>query len=231
MTLDWTWLGVGTAALLLLFCFIGYHRGFVKEVVSTFCVVLILVVVWGINPYVKIALENTPVYTKVQKECEDFIAEKIQKQGEEEEKSFIEELPLPQSLKSEIEKNNKGEVYRYLQVDSFAEYVAQYLTTILLNGISFLISFLLASILVGIGVHALDLITKLPILHGINKVAGILIGGVKGILFIWILFLILTIFCKTPVGKSCMEMVSRDPFLSFLYEKDILVDIFLSIFY
>lgn len=231
MEFDSTWLGIGTAALLLLFAFMGYRRGFVKEVVSTFLVILTLVVVWGINPYVKIALENTPVYSRVEKECETFIQDKMEEEAQEKEDSLIESLPLPQSMKSEIAQNNTGEVYQYLQVNTFAEYIARYLASVLLNGISFILSFILASILIGLAVHALDLITKLPILHGINKVAGIAVGGMKGILFVWILLLILTIFCKTPVGKVCMEMVSQDPFLSFLYEKNILVDIFLSIFY
>ncbi len=60
--MNWTWLGLITAVFLVFSCFVGFRRGFIKEAVSTFLVLLSFVGVWFVNPYVNTFIrENTPV--------------------------------------------------------------------------------------------------------------------------------------------------------------------------
>ena len=60
--MDWTWLGIAVAVFVVFSCYMGFRRGFVREVVSLFCVVLSMAVVWFINPYVnQFICENTSV--------------------------------------------------------------------------------------------------------------------------------------------------------------------------
>ena len=127
-----TWLGAVVIAILVLMALKGYKRGFIREVVSFFFVFLAIAVSWAINPYVnEFFMENTPVYQKIQESCEDFvIAQSAQYSQEKEtdgdEKNFIENLELPELLKKGLESNNNSEVYGYLAVDSFAEYVSDH---------------------------------------------------------------------------------------------------------
>ena len=139
-------------------------------------------------------------------------------------------MTLPGFVKSSIEENNTSEVYQYLAVNTFTEYVSEYLAQSVVNGIAFVVSFLLATILIRVITYALDLISKLPLINGVNKIAGAVLGIVKAVLFVWIAFLILTILCNTEVGKAGLELIERDPLLSFLYDADIFVRIFMSIF-
>ena len=56
-------------------------------------------------------------------------------------------------------------------------------------------------------------------------------GGAKCIIFIWIGFLILTLLCDTTIGKQGMTLVEQDTVLNFLYNQNIFVKVFMSVFY
>ena len=101
--MTWTWLGIAALAIIVLAGFVGYQRGFVREVVSTFFVILSFLMVWMINPYVNTFIrEHTPVYGKIQESCREFVQNKFEEgksTGEDEQTEFIENLNLPGLLK------------------------------------------------------------------------------------------------------------------------------------
>ena len=52
MDISWTWLGIVVLALIIFACASGFRRGFVKEIVSAFFMIISFLLVWAINPYV-----------------------------------------------------------------------------------------------------------------------------------------------------------------------------------
>ena len=231
-----TWLGIVVIAFILLAGYRGFRRGFVREVVSFFFVFLAIAAAWAINPYVnEFFVENTPIYEKIQESCEDFITEQSEGQGEktaearEEQDGFIENLELPGLLQKGMEANNTDETYQYLAVDSFGSYVSGYLARTIVNGLSFLVSYLLASVIIRIGMFILDLIAGLPLIKEANKLTGALVGLAEGILFVWIAFLVLTVLCSTEIGKKGLELIEKDVFLNIIYQYDIFINLFMKI--
>jgi uncharacterized membrane protein required for colicin V production len=231
-----TWLGIVVAGILLLTAYKGFRRGFIREIVSFFFVFLALAVSWAINPYVnEFFMENTPVYEKIQESCQSFVEsqkkQELTSPGTEEQTGFIEGLELPELLQKGLESNNTAEVYTYLAVDSFGEYISEALARMIVNGLSFFVSYLLASVILRLGTWVLNLLAGLPVLKSANKLAGGLVGAVKGVLFVWIAFLVMTILCSTSIGKESLALIEKDAFLNVLYEYDIFVNVFMSIFY
>lgn len=231
-----TWLGIVVAGILLLTAYKGFRRGFIREIVSFFFVFLALAVSWAINPYVnELFMENTPVYEKIQESCQSFVEsqkkQELTSPGTEEQTGFIEGLELPELLQKGLESNNTAEVYTYLAVDSFGEYISEALARMIVNGLSFFVSYLLASVILRLGTWVLNLLAGLPVLKSANKLAGGLVGAVKGVLFVWIAFLVMTILCSTSIGKETLALIEKDAFLNVLYEYDIFVNVFMSIFY
>lgn len=231
-----TWLGIVVAGILLLTAYKGFRRGFIREIVSFFFVFLALAVSWAINPYVnEFFMENTPVYEKIQESCQSFVEsqkkQELTSPGTEEQTGFIEGLELPELLQKGLESNNTAEVYTYLAVDSFGEYISEALARMIVNGLSFFVSYLLASVILRLGTWVLNLLAGLPVLKSANKLAGGLVGAVKGVLFVWIAFLVMTILCSTSIGKETLALIEKDAFLNVLYEYDIFVNVFMSIFY
>ena len=231
-----TWLGIVVAGILLLTAYKGFRRGFIREIVSFFFVFLSLAVSCAINPYVnEFFMENTPVYEKIQESCQSFVEsqkkQELTSPGTEEQTGFIEGLELPELLQKGLESNNTAEVYTYLAVDSFGEYISEALARMIVNGLSFFVSYLLASVILRLGTWVLNLLAGLPVLKSANKLAGGLVGAVKGVLFVWIAFLVMTILCSTSIGKEALALIEKDAFLNVLYVYDIFVNVFMSIFY
>lgn len=230
-----TWVGGAAVALLLFFGLIGYVRGFVKEIVSMVFLVLSVGIVWLINPAVSsIIKEHTGFYTEVRERC----GESLEKQlgpgvevGRETQMTLIDRLSLPESIKKGLITNNNPEIYKLLKADSFIDYVADYVATILTNGVGSIVSFILAFVAMKIVVWTLGFMSSLPVLRGLDRIAGGAVGLAKGLIFLWILGLAATVLCSTSVGKGCMEAVEKDHFLTFLYDIDPFVKVFINIFY
>lgn len=228
-----TWFGIVILLILILFIWMGYRRGFIREIVSFFFVFLSLSLAWAINPYINdFLISETPVYSTIQETCTDFVQKQSSNLENEMESSsqFIDGLNLPEILRKNIEKNNNTENYAELSVNTLTEYVSGYLARTIVNGFSYVLAYILATIGIRIVVYILNLIAGLPILKTANKLTGGLVGFVKGLVFIWILFLILTVLCSTEIGKTSLELIEKDSLLSVIYQYDPLIQIFTKIF-
>ena len=127
MDISWTWLGIVVLALIIFACASGFRRGFVKEIVSAFFMIISFLLVWVINPYVNTFVrEYTPVYNIVQSNCQELVMEQTGSQkalDKEEQTQIMEKMELPDILKTSLMENNTAETYRYLAVSTFAEYI------------------------------------------------------------------------------------------------------------
>ena len=228
-----TWLGIVVLAVLLLFVWMGYKRGFIKEIVSFFFVFLSLSLAWAINPYINNFLtEKTPIYSTIQETCSSFVHEQgtQTEYGVEDSGEFIDNLSLPDILRENIQKNNNAKIYAELSADTLTEYVSGYLARTVVNGLSYVLAYILSTVMIRLIVYVLNLIAGLPILKTANKLTGGAVGLFKGLVFVWIAFLILTVLCSTEIGKTALELVEKDSLLSLLYQYDPLVRIFVKIF-
>ena len=231
-----TWAGAVAIGVLLFTGYTGYRRGFIKEIVSVFFVFLALALAWTINPYVNTFLmEKTSLYDKIQESCREFSDTQDVTEGngedEETEYSLISRLPLPEILQKNLLANNTQEAYQYLAVDTFRDYVSEYLARAIINGLSYLLAYALANLILRVAMLVLDMIAGLPLISGANRLTGGIVGVAKGILFIWIALLLLTILCSSDIGKSGLELVEKDSILRALYKHDVLVNFFMDIFY
>ena len=129
---------------------------------------------------------------------------------------IIEELPIPEQMKRLLTENNNIEVYKMMGVEFFRDYVGGYLADTILKATVFMVLFLAVFIVLQIVVIWLDLIAKLPILSGINKIAGAVLGGVEALIFIWIVCLILTAFSGTGFGKTALTQIDASIWLSWI---------------
>lgn len=228
-----TWLGIVVLAILILCVWRGYRRGFIKEIVSFFFVFLSLSLAWAINPYInEFLMQKTPIYNTIQETCTNFVQSQGEEKAEYETDStgdLIDGLKLPDLLRKNLEENNNAETYAALSVGTMTEYVSGYLARTVINGLSYVLAYILSTITIQLIVYVLNLIAGLPVLKTANKLTGGAVGFLKGIVFIWIAFLVLTVLCSTEMGKTALELIEKDTLLSTLYQYDPLVRIFSKI--
>lgn len=210
---------IGAMAILLIAIIVGGIRGFIKTFFAAFSVAIALFVAVQAGPYLGKVLQHTPMYTIISGQIEEKLdayseaqAEKVSQQIEE-----INRYPLPQYLKNALIENNNNQIYEALGVSRFNQYVASYMACLVLNSVSFLIVFLLAFIILKVIEAGLDLISKLPVLHSINLLGGLVCGVVHGMIILWILCIVITMFAWTEAGQWALSQVNESALLSLLY--------------
>ena len=177
-------------------------------------------------------MQKTPIYNTIQETCANFVQSQGEEKAEYETDStgdLIDGLKLPELLRKNLEENNNAETYAALSVGTMTEYVSGYLARTVINGLSYVLAYILSTIMIRLIVYVLDLIAGLPVLKTANKLTGGAVGFLKGIVFIWIAFLVLTVLCSTEIGKTALELIEKDTLLSTLYQYDPLVRIFSKI--
>ena len=92
---------------------------------------LSLIHICTLSPYVTDVLKNhTGLYERLQEQVQESMQEKIEEQTDQltvtQQARFIEDLPLPASLKDALQENNNSEVYAVLGVESFTSYPVSY---------------------------------------------------------------------------------------------------------
>jgi uncharacterized membrane protein required for colicin V production len=218
------WLLLVVIIILVVNALIGLKAGFIKTAFSLLSMIIALVLTLWISPYANNYMRGNDkicdyVSTRVEKIL-PMIEEKADKKAQE---SVIDKMSLPKSIKSSLLKNNNAEAYKKLSVNSFKDYMRSYLTGIILNALAFCITFIVLLILLWILSFALNIISKLPLLNQINKMAGLLVGLVHGLVVVWLLFILLTVFGSSAWGQKAMEMIGNDSILSLIYNNNFIL--------
>lgn len=219
------WLLIAVVALIGFHIYDGIHRGFIRKTVSMASFLVTLLLVTWLSPLVAdFLIDQTPFYDDLKQKCtEVFYSDDFDETEKSGQVLAIEGMELPQSIKEMLLENNNHEVYDMLQVADFYEYVGAYLARMILNTMAYLLTFVLVWTALKIAVVAMDLVAKLPLLHGVNKLAGAGIGAAEGIAFVWVAFLLVTVFSSGEFGQRFFEMIRESELLLFLYENNLIM--------
>lgn len=213
--------------ILVVYALNGLRRGLVRTVFATFTIVVSIAVAVNISPYVSRSLQHTAIFETVNDYIgttlfsgEETDTERIAGQTE-----AIQALPLPSSVKDALLENNNNEIYNAFGITEFKDYVANYLTCLIMNALSFIIIFLAAVILLKIIAACLDIISYLPVLHSLNKIGGFLFGAINGFVILWIVCIAATIFSGTEIGGYIYGGINDSMFLRLIYNHNYLLTV------
>lgn len=137
----------------------------------------------------------------------------------------IEGADLPEIFKSLLTENNNSEMYSRLGAETFAEYVGDFLAKLILNILAFLCTFILITIVVRAVIFALDIVSNLPVLGILNRIAGGIIGLGGALIIVWTAFIVITLLYVTSFGKEMYELIDTDLFLKTLYQYNPIMEI------
>ncbi len=143
---------------------------------------------------------------------------------------ILESLDLPGLLEEMILNNNTKEKYLELAAENFYDYVPKFVANLVMNIISFIVTWIIVLICLQILMRALDIVNYIPLIGGLNRILGLLLGLVEGLITVWIFFLIITTFSNSDIGKQLMDMVAESAFLRTLYEKNFLMELLQNTF-
>ena len=142
-----------------------------------------------------------------------------------EQTEVIENLPLPEQLKDILLDYNNEEGYKGLGVSSFPDYLINFVATSILNVVAYLVSVIVVQFLLWGIITLLNLMAHIPVIRVINRFAGMLLGLVQALLFLWVFFLILSLCSATVIGTQLLHLVEQSAFLSWLYDSNLFLQV------
>lgn len=130
----------------------------------------------------------------------------------------IDSADLPQIFKNLLASNNNEETYSKVGAETFPQYVGNYLSKMIINMVAFLCTFILVTIVVRAIVFALDIVSELPILGLINRLAGGLAGIIGALFIVWTCFALITLLYTTAIGRELYDTIQSDQILKMIYD-------------
>ncbi len=221
--------------IFLISAIVGYSRGFIKIVASLAVTIATIVLVMVFAPHVSsVILQTFPIEEKMQQKCMEML---MPEEGEAETNALdeaensrdmqialIENAKMPELFKQLLLENNNEEIYKTLGVTKFSEYIGSYLAKLIADIISFLVVLIAVSIGVRVALFLLGIIEKIPVVGGMNRIAGGAVGLGTGLVIVWVLFIIITLMYDTQLGATCFAQIEENKFLSYLYSNNILMN-------
>lgn len=229
----------------------GYRRGFIRTIFSIAVVLVSVLCATIFGPMAgKWMIENKTTFGIVQKQVDQVIGEQLEKNSKElndmitdknleellqddnqmtqqweqiinQVGDWLEELPVPkkmeQELKKELDKLQEGQ----WKEKSIKEMVVNSITESILQTVGYILVFVIVSLLTRILFDILMGMTRLPILHRVNKLAGLAAGFVQGICIIWIAGVCIYMISSTQAGQYVIDIIYSNRILTWIYENNI----------
>lgn len=221
------WLEIVVAVYLIGMVLYGHYKGFIRLVVSIASLVITIIVVNSITPQVsELFMKNEYLQNIIKNQIVENIDINYMRETDLEsvplQRMAIEDLKIPEVMKNILLENNNSEMYQILGVDHFIDYIAGIMIRMVLNTLGFIITFIIVYIIVRVLLRWLNLISKLPVINGVNQVAGAAAGLIEGLLCLGFVLLVISVFSETVGGQILVGQIEKSLWLSYFYNSNIL---------
>ena len=127
---------------------------------------------------------------------------------------------LPSAFSLENVLGTESDIYRLLVLSGFGDEAENYMYVMASRVLSVVVTYLVVKLLLKTLVFSLELVTKVPGISFLNRVAGAAFGLLQQLLVLWLLMLVVAIFTMTPWGSQVYEFVHGSRVLDLLYENN-----------
>ena len=224
---------IAVIIFLVIFLIVGLVRGFLRIILTTFSLIITIVLAGMLaKPLAEFAENGTVIGPRVQHRIEEYVDSKLSTASAAAsavENSFIDALPLTAAMKEDLKARNTLGGYVDQGVNSFSEYLAVNLTTLIIRILSYVILFIVIYLVLRLILRLSNVINHIPILGGINRIAGAVVGLAEGVIFLWIFSMIIMMLSGTDFGITCERIIINSPFLQFIHEHNYLMVIINSV--
>lgn len=231
-------------------CFyVGSRKGLVRTVFSLFSSIVVLLAGTVISPVLSNQLRNNEkifnaISTKIEKSLENYQknnANPVNNKGKQDNSKIKKndinkisenEFYLPANflggnkvVKEIISDILKNEYFTKAKEEIQKEVnhrVAIYLTGIVINSVTFILVYFLLSVGLYILSKVLNIISKLPVLNELNRIGGGIAGLVKGLVIVWLIFTLMTVFIDKPFIQEGMRQINSNMFLKLIYKYNVI---------
>ena len=232
------WLMVVTAAILILAGLLGYINGLIKTILNLVLGAMTFALVIFVSPYVCDYLqEQTPLLGYIQTKVESIVLEKAEEKLQEGISleqlgldGLVEELPFLPAMKDAVLESEMFQEQATQEVQELASNIGAVVAEKVIVLIGYFSTFVVVFVALRILAFVLDIVGRLPLINGINKMTGLVAGLAEGLVVVWILGIGLTLIGTTELGQSAALCVQESKVLSVIYGYNLLQEIVFWIF-
>ena len=206
--------------ILVLTGILGYKKGFLKQLLEMSALIMALVFAYLFSPYITHMID---MYTGLHDKVEQSVTERVD--------AFLDEKGA--ATVDQIEQVLSDSFLPKVLVEKFAakmqeaggggtrkEYVARlgaYSADLTLKVCGIIATFIVFYIIFLVVMFAVGMLDKVPVVSGVNKTLGLILGLVRGLIILWLLCGVITITAHTELGQQITAAISDDPILSAFY--------------
>lgn len=237
------WLLVGVIAVILLMIIRGYQKGFIQMALSIFALFLSIVITGFLGPIFSDSLCGSQIIM-------DYMTEQVNEGLRVEEtlnktidlatgqstagntkltgtmqEMVVRQLGLPESMNVSMLEGAANVVNKAGKVTAknFADYLCGEIAKLVIQGITYITIFIIVRTILKIVISGCDVVEKCPSIKDLNELAGAFLGGIGGLLVVWVGFLLLLALSSTQIGLQCYQDINKSQILSFLYNNNLLL--------
>ena len=203
---------IGVVAVLGLSALYGYKKGFIHILLSMVAMLVTFVLAAVLTAPVSAMLKSvTPLYDNIESSVGELVTENSININS------IEKLGLPSFVEDKIVEESAD------VVGSINEYIITTVSETLLKALTFFVLIIVIYIIVRIVIVVFDFVSKLPVINSINKVGGLAVGLIHGLLIVWIGCLVVTAFGDKAWAQEALTQINDNQMLTFIYNNNPIV--------
>ncbi len=193
-------------AIVAFFVWSGYRAGFMKTFVKIASYIISIIISFFLYPIISDWLIKTPIYTKLV----EIIGQEI----------------VLDSVSDSIGRGALGILSNYINngIQSAVTGVAESMAVLIINILAFVIILLFSKIIIRIVGNVLGIFTKLPIIKQFNRFGGSVLGGLMGVLVLYIISAILILAAPIEPQSRVYYEIENSTFASEIYGNNIILD-------
>jgi len=220
---------VVVAAILLLCVIRGYCKGLVSVIFSVVGIVATLALVSVITPYVSDYLtEHTQFYSELESQSIETVTGLIEDgmtANAEDEQTVLDNTgwQLPEIAQNQIVENASSALYSLMESTGIYEVIGQNVAKMMFRIIVYVLCFIIVYVAIRLAYYMLDAVVSLPGIRVVNKGAGAIAGLIKGLLIVWILFLIVSAFSGKEWASTIITSIRQNEITEYLYDNNLLL--------
>lgn len=230
------WLFIVVAIFWIIMAIVGIKKGFLRMLYSISALLISLILTFILYSQVAdIICENTQFDEFLYEKYTSYI-EETESDEEKEDTSFIIKMAESMSIDTEdetfksiaelVETKTEDANETVNEITSEIKHtLAVKLATMTINVVSFILTLLIIGLILLIILNVIKVIEKIPVIKGMNRFLGFLLGAGMGLLIIWLFFAFITVLAATSFGNNCLQCISENEFLTWIYKVNIFTKI------
>lgn len=198
---------IAVLLIIAVFAVIGVKRGFVRSVVGVLSFAASIALAWILHPVVSDVMVSLGVDITLAEKIRDSIMGYTSAGGE--------ITVLPETVGAAVQ---AGQI-------EVVNAVAKSAAGIAMNIVAFTGVLIISRIIIWIAVKLLNILSKLPVVNGFNRIAGLLLGLVQGTAVVYVILALIFAFAPVGTNESVNGFMENSSVAILMYENNPVIDI------